>query len=404
LTYGDFEYEWFGRELRGYTDTYSGVSAEFVYGYDGLRTKKLVNDGTYVNEYDYLWSPYDGKLVAYVIHLGETNESVSVMILRDENDEPFGITLNEQAFYYVKNLQGDVVRIVDGDGVTVLDYFYDAWGNITFDFGVDLPLAVMVWMYNPITYRGYYFDAESGLYYLQSRYYNPEWGRVINGDVEEYISKQSLTRFNPEPSYLEPEIIATEIIILENISANSFLYGGNNPVLYVAAATSSYSVQKALDYAAKWWRKYNPKFPVRGNDCTSFVSQCLNAGGWLMTPKWFYLSIGTIKIKITKSWGRVDGLYNYLKSNRKITPSEYKDKSTFEKAVKDGKVKNGAVVTQVRKSDGYFEHSAIIGRIDKTKGKAYYYGHDVPRDAMDDDSNVDHMIDDIYKIYVFNIS
>ena len=235
MTYGDFEYEWFGRELRGYTDTYSGVSAEFVYGYDGLRTKKLVSDGTYVNEYDYLWSPYDGKLVSYNITFGETNESVTVMILRDENDEPFGITLNEQAFYYVKNLQGDVVRVVDGDGVTVLDYFYDAWGNITFEFGADANLGLLLYLYNPITYRGYYFDAESGMYYLESRYYNPEWGRVINGDVDSYISNQNLESFNPETPEINPEVHSIDIEIVE---VNLFSYGNNNPIAYVAANES----------------------------------------------------------------------------------------------------------------------------------------------------------------------
>ena len=134
------------------------------------------------------------------------------MILRDENDEPFGITLNEQAFYYIKNLQGDVVRVVDSDGVTVLDYFYDAWGNITFEFGADLPLAVMVWMYNPITYRGYYFDAESGMYYLQSRYYNPEWCKFLNADNTDLL----------------PFLAESDNVLDDNF----FAYCTNNPVMY----------------------------------------------------------------------------------------------------------------------------------------------------------------------------
>jgi len=228
LTYGDFEYEWFGRELRGYTDTYSGVSAEFVYGYDGLRTKKLVSDGTYVNEYDYLWSPYDGKLVSYNITLGETSESVTVMILRDENDEPFGITLNEQAFYYIKNLQGDVVRVVDANGDTVLDYLYDAWGNITFDFGTDAELAEMVYLLNPIAYRGYYYDCESGLYYARSKYYNAAWGRIINGNLEKFTSRKS--SLNPSPVVLYDD--------QEAVQASDFAFAENNPVMNAAASST----------------------------------------------------------------------------------------------------------------------------------------------------------------------
>ena len=84
-------------------------------------------------------------------------------------------------FYFEKNLQGDVVALYDANGAKVLSYNYDAWGNHTTtwhnSYGIN-----MYAIYNPFRYRGYYYDTETGLYYLQSRYYNPQWGRFLNAD------------------------------------------------------------------------------------------------------------------------------------------------------------------------------------------------------------------------------
>jgi len=81
-------------------------------------------------------------------------------------------------YYYLKNAQGDITHIVDGEGNEVAAYEYDAWGNHLSISG-DAEIAEL----NPYRYRGYRYDSETGLYYLQSRYYNPEWGRFINADV-----------------------------------------------------------------------------------------------------------------------------------------------------------------------------------------------------------------------------
>ena len=78
-------------------------------------------------------------------------------------------------YTYVKNIQGDVVGIIDTNGNTVATYTYDAWGNITSSTG---NLANI----NPIRYRGYYYDDEIDMYYLQSRYYDQNVGRFINSD------------------------------------------------------------------------------------------------------------------------------------------------------------------------------------------------------------------------------
>ena len=79
-------------------------------------------------------------------------------------------------YYYVLNLQGDVVKLIDQDGAEAAAYAYDAWGNILSQSG---SMADR----NPLRYRGYYYDSETGFYYLQSRYYDPATRRFINADV-----------------------------------------------------------------------------------------------------------------------------------------------------------------------------------------------------------------------------
>ena len=72
------------------------------------------------------------------------------------------------------------VGIVDDSGSEVVSYTYDAWGNILSTTG---SMASTLGALNPLRYRGYVYDEETNLYYLQSRYYDPEMGRFINADV-----------------------------------------------------------------------------------------------------------------------------------------------------------------------------------------------------------------------------
>ncbi|QVK19397.1 hypothetical protein KHQ81_06855 [Mycoplasmatota bacterium] len=89
-------------------------------------------------------------------------------------------------YFYIKDLQGNISIIVDENGNIVVEYSYDAWGNIisTKEYNADetekteLDIAKI----NPYRYRGYRYDEETGWYYLNSRYYNPEIGRFINAD------------------------------------------------------------------------------------------------------------------------------------------------------------------------------------------------------------------------------
>ena len=73
----------------------------------------------------------------------------------------------------------DVTQIRSVYGTVVVEYSYDAWGNILYTSGM---YADTLGQENPIRYRGYYYDFETGFYYLQSRYYDPAMGRFINAD------------------------------------------------------------------------------------------------------------------------------------------------------------------------------------------------------------------------------
>ena len=89
-----------------------------------------------------------------------------------------GSTLN--TYYYLRNAQNDIVKLIDKTGATVVEYTYDSWGKLLSTSG---SLASTLGKDNPFRYRGYVYDEETGFYYLQSRYYNPEVGRFISADV-----------------------------------------------------------------------------------------------------------------------------------------------------------------------------------------------------------------------------
>ena len=89
------------------------------------------------------------------------------------------VTYNDVDYFYVYNLQGDVVALIDANGTQVVEYSYDAWGNPISKTG---SLAATIGTLNPFRYRGYMYDEETGLYYLKERYYNPEWRRFVNSD------------------------------------------------------------------------------------------------------------------------------------------------------------------------------------------------------------------------------
>ena len=99
--------------------------------------------------------------------------------LYDNGESVCGIEYNTTPYFFLKNLQGDVIAITNIDGDTVARYAYDAWGVCTI---LEDTSPCSIAGINPYRYRGYYFDPEIGMYYLQSRYYDPAVGRFVNAD------------------------------------------------------------------------------------------------------------------------------------------------------------------------------------------------------------------------------
>ena len=116
---------------------------------------------------------------------------------------------NDEPYYFRKNLQGDIVAIVDKNAATVARYAYDAWGvpTITQDSS-----ACQIATINPYRYRGYYYDEEIGIYYLQSRYYDPTVGRWLS----------------PEPNVYKGEFDEAAGLIRYDVYA----YCANSPIIY----------------------------------------------------------------------------------------------------------------------------------------------------------------------------
>ena len=174
LTYDGWTFTWkAGRMLASMVKT--GTNAQFTYDHNGLRIKKVVNGVTT----NYTLNGNN------VVHM--TQGSHDLHFFYDAQGKPGMVTYNDVDYFYVYNLQGDVVALIDANGTQVVEYGYDAWGYPISKTG---SLAATIGTLNPFRYRGYVYDEETGLYYLRSRYYNPEWKRFINAD--KYISQGSL--------------------------------------------------------------------------------------------------------------------------------------------------------------------------------------------------------------------
>lgn len=172
LTYGDKSFTWnTGRNLAQITDgdnTYS-----YAYDENGIRTSKTVNGvTTYYNT-------RDGVI------LSQTDGTNTMYFQYDANGSPLGFIYNSTQYFYITNQMGDVLAITDTNGDIMANYEYDAWGKCVstvtaHDNDIEIKLANI----NPIRYRGYYFDSETGYYYLLSRYYDSSICRFINSDLQ----------------------------------------------------------------------------------------------------------------------------------------------------------------------------------------------------------------------------
>ena len=195
----DYTFTWTkGRQLA--SATVDGKQVSYTYDMSGVRTSKTVNGTTYN------YTTLSGKVMR------QTWGNKSLEFVYDDGNQPFAMIYNDGStstlYYYVLNAQGDVIALLDSTGALVASYNYGAWGNYSVHDkdGKKTTDATFIGHINPLRYRGYYYDRETRLYYLQSRYYDFANCRFINADT---FATTDANGF---------------------LSANMFAYCENNPI------------------------------------------------------------------------------------------------------------------------------------------------------------------------------
>ena len=196
----DYTFTWTkGRQLA--SATVDGKQVSYTYDMSGVRTSKTV-DGTTYN-----YTTLSGKVMR------QTWGSKSLEFVYDDGNQPFAMIYNDGStstlYYYVLNAQGDVIALLNANGTLAASYNYGAWGNYSVHGadGKKTTDPTFIGHINPLRYRGYYYDRETRLYYLQSRYYDFANCRFINADTFATTDANGL------------------------LSANMFAYCENNPIM-----------------------------------------------------------------------------------------------------------------------------------------------------------------------------
>ena len=196
----DYAFTWTkGRQLA--SATVDGKQVSYTYDMSGVRTSKTVNGTTYN------YTTLSGKVMR------QQWGSKSLEFVYDDGNQPFAMIYNDGStttlYYYVLNAQGDVIALLNANGTLAASYNYGAWGNYSVHGadGKKTTDPTFIGHINPLRYRGYYYDRETRLYYLQSRYYDFANCRFLNADT---FATTDANGF---------------------LSANMFAYCENNPIM-----------------------------------------------------------------------------------------------------------------------------------------------------------------------------
>ena len=179
LARGNTTYSWtLGRKLAAVDN---GKKIQYFYDHTGSRTKKVV-DGV-ATEYR----------MAGDLLMSETTNGQTLWFTYDSNANLFSMVTGGKHYFYQRNLQNDIIALVDESGDTVVNYTYDSWGRI---LSITGSRKDTIGQLNPFRYRGYYYDKETGMYYLKNRYYDPELRRFISSDAVTTLAASTETLHN----------------------------------------------------------------------------------------------------------------------------------------------------------------------------------------------------------------
>ncbi len=209
-------FEWDGRNLARKSGYMYAVF--FKYNDQGVRVD---NKKSGIGAYQYTYV-VDGYNV-----LVETRGADTIYYTYNADGTLLSMNYQNQEYFYITNLQGDIIELVDINGNVIAKYRYDALGNIVYQYDNGSNIDDI----NPYRYRSYRYDANLGWYYLQSRYYNPTTGRFINADNISYLDSDAVTGFN------------------------LYTYAGNNPVMYLDSTGTSPEWWNPFSWTNEIWEK-----------------------------------------------------------------------------------------------------------------------------------------------------
>ena len=242
----DYAFTWTkGRQLA--SATVDGKQVSYTYDMSGVRSGKQVYTTSNQRTTTYTYTTLSGKVMRQQWETRNSDDTVyqamqSLEFVYDDGNQPFAMIYKHgqttELYYYVLNAQGDVIALLNANGTLAASYNYGAWGNYSVHDkdGKKTTDATFIGHINPLRYRGYYYDRETRLYYLQSRYYDFANCRFINADT---FATTDTNGF---------------------LSANMFAYCENNPVgnsdsegefpIQVVAAAVSGVVNLATSWAS----------------------------------------------------------------------------------------------------------------------------------------------------------
>ena len=205
--YNGTEFSWtIGRRLKSALRS-DGVKIKYTYNADGLRTSKTIHNV----KFNYFWN--GDKLTAQTC--GD-----NTWYFRYDGDTPIGFEYNDSQYYYVTDLLGSIIAVLDADGEIAAEYSYDAWGNCTI-----LSDTNTIAYTNPLRYRGYYYDSDTGLYCIQSRYYDSKTGRYINANSANAVLQDKLNLFEYDTNPMK--YVSQKITDLSNMGSGNLISSSN---------------------------------------------------------------------------------------------------------------------------------------------------------------------------------
>jgi RHS repeat-associated protein len=289
-TYKDNTLTWQGRRLTSYgTNTY-------LYNSEGIRISKTTSSGTY----NYILE--DKKIIK------ETKPTYGDVYYHYDSDNILvGFHYNNNEYFYVRDIAGNIIQIIDINGNIIVEYKYDAWGKIISIIGDNTIKNV-----NSYLYKGYYYDYETNLYYCKSRYYDPEVRRWISIDDISYLDNDSA------------------------VGINLWCYCNNNPVMYSdedgTFAISTLLIGLAISSLVSWGLA-----EVFGGQIAGGIGSTINGAGaiytgvgllafgpvgWIAGGLLILIGVGTVAFGVNNIVAGVSGT-NYIQSWTGISDGVY---------------------------------------------------------------------------------